>query len=578
MPSGTYSGLLDPLQRLGLVSIFTLVLSVPALADHFSGASITYDCLGGNQYRINLDLYLDCGGAPISPHTLYFSNSCGVTFSQSNLTPVSIAEVSPLCPSQTANSTCNGGSLPGFKLYSFQTTLFLSPCNAWKIEWYVCCRNTMVNIALTPGMYAVATLNNLGGLCDNSPRFVDSGIPYVCVGQPVAYNPGVSDPDGNALSFALIGARYATPTPTQVTYQGGYTAAQPFTGITIDPNTGQLLFTPASTGYYVVVFEVSSYTAGGVLIGKVMRDLMFAVIVCDGNPPTTQGLANGTGGLVYNPGQFIACNGQSFCVDMVFTDPQPGSVVSVLSNATSVLPGSSFTVTGTNPATATICWTASEAQLPLNLWFEASDNACPIANSISVSATAISCIFLPVELLDLQAAMNNGVIHVNWTTASEAGLDHFIVERAKDGRAFLPIGEVNAAGASHGTHQYRYTDDEPLSETGYYRLRQVDTDGTITYSRTVTVSGPRSTTTIATFTGNAWVIDGATDGAEWYVLDGTGRVRERGNYLDGIGPLIISTDEIGIHLLVLQSDKDTRLFKLPSTADPGSAIAAIRRE
>ena len=578
MPSGTYSGLRDPLRRTGLGAAFLLAFADPVLADHFSGASITYDCLGGNQYRINLDLYLDCAGVPITPQTLYFSNNCGVVFSQNNLNPISVTEVSPLCPSQAANSRCNGGTQPGFKLYTFQSTLFLSPCNAWKVEWYICCRNTMVNIAVTPGMYAVASLNNLGGLCDNSPRFIDSGIPYVCVGQPVAYNPGVSDPDGNSLSFALISARFATPLPTPVTYQGGYTAAQPIAGITINPNTGQLAFTPASTGYYVVVFEVGSYTAGGVLIGKVMRDLMFAVIVCDGNPPTTQGLANGTGGLVYNPGQFIACNGQSFCVDMVFTDPQPGSVVSVLSNATSVLPGASFTVTGTNPATATICWTASEAQLPLNIWFEASDNACPIANSISVSATAIGCIFLPVELLDLQAELDRGVVQVRWTTASEAGLDRFIIERAMDGLTFLPIGEVNAAGTSHGTRQYRYTDDAPLPVKGYYRLQQVDTDGTINFSHTVSVSGSSPRMINATFNGNAWVIEGATDGSEWHVLDGTGRERERGTYRAGSGPLTIAMEDKGIRLLVIRGDMRTWIFKLPSLADPGSTIAAISRD
>src|SRR5436190_721009 len=175
-----------------------------ARADHFSGASITYQCVGVNTYTIYLDMYLDCSGAPITPQTLYFDNSCGVTFSIGSLTATSVQEVAPLCPAQLANSTCNGGALPSFKKYRFQTTLYLSPCDFWTIHWYICCRNTMQNIQLTPGLYAEATLNNLSGICDGSPRFVDTGIPYVCVNQHVEYNPGVSDPDGNTMVFSLI--------------------------------------------------------------------------------------------------------------------------------------------------------------------------------------------------------------------------------------------------------------------------------------------------------------------------------------------------------------------------------------
>lgn len=81
-----------------------------ARADHFSGADITYECLGGNQYRITLDLFLDCAGAPLTPQTLYFTNNCGVSFSLPNVPLVQTEEVSQLCGSQLLNSTCNGGT------------------------------------------------------------------------------------------------------------------------------------------------------------------------------------------------------------------------------------------------------------------------------------------------------------------------------------------------------------------------------------------------------------------------------------------------------------------------------------
>ena len=156
-----------PATRQFRVVILTLLLGLAGntRGDHFAGASITYECLGASQYRFSLDLYLNCAGVPITPHSLHFSNDCGVSFSMTNLNPVSIIEVSPLCPSQLANSACNGGTLPSFRKYRFQTTLFLSPCNKWSVEWYTCCRNTTVNVMLSPGTYDVAQLNNLSAIC-----------------------------------------------------------------------------------------------------------------------------------------------------------------------------------------------------------------------------------------------------------------------------------------------------------------------------------------------------------------------------------------------------------------------------
>ncbi|MFN3874633.1 MAG: hypothetical protein ACK4L7_01810, partial [Flavobacteriales bacterium] len=229
-----------------------MVVGLPAAhADHFSGANITYNCVGPNQYTITLDLFLDCSGAPITPHALSFTNTCGVNFTLNNVPLVETTEVSQLCGSQLLNSSCNGGTLPGIRRYRFQTTVFLSPCNFWTISWSVCCRATTQNVVATPGMYVAATLNNLGGLCDQSPQFGDSTIPYVCVGTPVSYNPQVTDADGNSLDYSFISARYAAPVPTNVTYQTGFTATTPIPGITLNSSTGQINFTPTVTGRYI---------------------------------------------------------------------------------------------------------------------------------------------------------------------------------------------------------------------------------------------------------------------------------------------------------------------------------------
>jgi len=209
-------------------SLFAALIATVALcwvntarADHYSGGNITYRCLGGNFFEVTLDVYLDCSGAPLTSQNLQLSNDCGVAFTVNGLPLTLTEEVSQLCGASVPNSTCNGGTLPGIMHYQFVTTLFLSPCNDWTIAWDICCRTGLQNTSGTPGMYLEATVNNAGGLCDSSPVLADNSIPFVCVNQPVSYNTGFSDPDGNSMSFELIAARFASPAPTNINYSGG---------------------------------------------------------------------------------------------------------------------------------------------------------------------------------------------------------------------------------------------------------------------------------------------------------------------------------------------------------------------
>ncbi|MEO8588957.1 MAG: hypothetical protein ABI432_06300 [Flavobacteriales bacterium] len=547
-------------------------------ADHFSGASITYTCVGVNTYTIFLDLYLDCSGAPITPQTLYFDNSCGVSFSIGGLTPTSVLEVSPLCPGQVANSTCNGGALPSFKKYQFQTTLYLSPCDFWTMHWHICCRNTMQNIQLTPGLYAEATLYNLNGVCDASPKFVDTGIPYVCVNQPVGYNPGVSDANGNAMSFSLISARFATPVPTDVTYQGSYSGAQPFLGITINAFTGQLAFTPTVTGYYVVVIKVNSYTSGGVLIGSVMRDLMFAVAPCSDPPPVILPLVNSTGGVPIASNSFYVCNGQSFCVDIPVADNTTGVPMSIITNALTVLPGSTFTVFPTSPVHATLCWTGNSAYLPATMFIQATDGACPIENVVSTYLNAQPCSVLPIELLSFTAKAGSSNVLTEWTTGSEQNSGHFTVERSTDRMEFKPVGRVDAAGNSQQARDYRFTDTAPVNGTSYYRLRETDLDGTETLSDVVAVNYAAPSSLIATWNGvDSWSLSGAPIGAEWTLVDMQGRTLGAGTIGDDTAEIIPSDISDGLHLLVVRNSERTQMLKLPSNL-PAGAVIGVKRE
>ncbi|MEL6849347.1 MAG: hypothetical protein AAFP92_12565, partial [Bacteroidota bacterium] len=75
-------------------------------ASHSMGADLTYSCLGGNQYQINLTFYRDCSGVtplPSFPVDIV-SASCGQA-AQVVLNQVATIDISPLCPAQQANSS-----------------------------------------------------------------------------------------------------------------------------------------------------------------------------------------------------------------------------------------------------------------------------------------------------------------------------------------------------------------------------------------------------------------------------------------------------------------------------------------
>jgi hypothetical protein len=99
---------------------------------------------------------------------------------------------------------------------------------------------------------------------------------------------------------------------------------------------------------------------------------------------------------------------------------------------------------------------------------------------------------LPVVLTDFAAqSVANRDALLSWHTASEQRNSHFEVERSFDGTTFTAIGQVAGNGTTSTASAYSFSDaGVAFKATGpvYYRLRQVDTDGTATYSPLRTVS------------------------------------------------------------------------------------------
>lgn len=103
---------------------------------------------------------------------------------------------------------------------------------------------------------------------------------------------------------------------------------------------------------------------------------------------------------------------------------------------------------------------------------------------------------LPLELISNTAACDGNNVVIEWSTASETNNSYFTIEKSTDGINFIAIGTVGGAGTSTSTLNYSFTDNNTLSGTSYYRLRQTDYDGNSTAFSILTSSDCSTTSTL----------------------------------------------------------------------------------
>ncbi len=94
---------------------------------------------------------------------------------------------------------------------------------------------------------------------------------------------------------------------------------------------------------------------------------------------------------------------------------------------------------------------------------------------------------IPVELTAFIADYVNGVVKLNWITATELNNSGFEIEKSIDSFDWDNIGFVNGNGTTTEKHEYSYVDQNPVGEKSYYRLKQIDFDGTYKYSNIIEV-------------------------------------------------------------------------------------------
>lgn len=113
--------------------------------------------------------------------------------------------------------------------------------------------------------------------------------------------------------------------------------------------------------------------------------------------------------------------------------------------------------------------------------------AISLSNNM-VNGCEVSGNILPVVLIKFTAKIYDGIVYLNWATASEINNDFFTIQRTQDQIAVEDILKVKGSGNSSVLHRYSAIDYKPLEGTSFYRIKQTDFDGKTKYSNYISIN------------------------------------------------------------------------------------------
>ena len=165
---------------------------------------------------------------------------------------------------------------------------------------------------------------------------------------------------------------------------------------------------------------------------------------------------------------------------------------------------------------------------------------------------------LPVELTGFTVRESNKIGLLNWSTSNEKDIDCFVVEKSLDGTKFTTIDTIKAKGTNTTLQDYTARDERPESGTNYYRLKIIDMEKRVSYSRTIqlNIADEAGVQVIANpSSGRIIVIHPSSGIANICIYNGTGILMQRkkaagSNTQTGFD---VSSYAKGIYHLVIES-------------------------
>jgi Secretion system C-terminal sorting domain len=221
----------------------------------------------------------------------------------------------------------------------------------------------------------------------------------------------------------------------------------------------------------------------------------------------------------------VTSNNYTYRLKQINTEGQFGYGNELTVAVSIVVPAPSGTLaasTATVPSTGgsvTLTWTsanASTASLDQGIGLVALNGSVSVAvtttktftltvtNSVGVTAKFAVTITAPttavyqtvISAFIAGPGLKNNSVLLGWTTSSEINNSSFDIERKKGTGVYAKIANVGGIGNSTTPTQYQYTDANLKNGTYFYRLRQINTNGTSTYSAEVSIQVSHNVVTV----------------------------------------------------------------------------------
>ncbi len=251
------------------------------------------------------------------------------------------------------------------------------------------------------------------------------------------------------------------------------------TGYVVTNGTGSVRRTVSNNATNVLfpVGSTFSYTPAQLQLTNASTTDIFSVRVLNGI------LSNATSGSAINQSQV----NRTWVVNESVTG---GSNLTVTLTWDDSLEVNGFTRSNCAIATYTTSWARTGT---LGAATGTNPYSRTLSNVTSFNAFAIGDVnatLLPVRLINFEAKANGNDVVLNWATASEKNNSHFVVERSTDGVNFNEVTTVSGKGTTNAITKYKALDKDAfgINTDLYYRLKQVDLNGSFAYSGVVLVS------------------------------------------------------------------------------------------
>ncbi len=411
-----------------LICLIAIMLTCSAAnASHVVGIDLSYKWISGDNYKITLMVYGDCGPSSSSafstlrnaaPDICVYDAGRYITTLTLHIdtpgNPRNGKEITPVCPSDTSHTQCTNPSytIPGIKRFVYVGNYTVPhTSHFWRFQF-----NSYMGSASGTGRAAaitnisgagstlislVDTLDNVRGN-NSSPVLTIVPTPFFCLNNSDHYSPGAVDADGDSLAFDLVTA--GNPASAScgpggaVTYLTGYSAIAPlhtYTGAYyFDHLTGQVSFTPDINQRSLVVYNIREYR-NDTLIGTSQREMTFLVLTCT-TPPPSGTLTGATAGTIDDSTHYHICANTVSSFDLTLSPTESDTNLHITVTTTGLPLAFALTITnnGTNHPDVHITGTTFTTPGIYTFYITFTDDNCPLNGSQTLAYT-ISILPIP---------------------------------------------------------------------------------------------------------------------------------------------------------------------------------------